>query len=206
MKFSAVVSALFVGASSLKHKYALRRALPPLPEGTPTYGNETCPCISLEKIDKSTHRGYPTYKKVDENGVVTLKVPYPEFVGTKCELWDQTYDKTTCTGKTDKDHWCNRAWCYVDPCTCETMAKKSSYFPTLKTTDKKPVFYSYTTCTPADAETVDTFTCTSPYDPTKHACTCNTNSSSCAASVNNCRWSENGVCISKDLGKGACSR
>ena len=147
------------------------------------HADADCPCISGSNIDSSGEAGYPKYKKVD----------YPADVGTSCEEWDSKADPS-CAGKTDG--WCVDAWCYVDPCTCQGTAKKSSYFPGLKTKEGgKPVYYSYATC---GAE--DKFTCNND-DPTKRACPCNADESACGGGTN-CAWKD-GKCIGAELA-GTC--
>merc|ERR1719281_1438752 len=91
----------------------------------------------------------------------------------------------------EADGWCVDAWCYVDPCTCKGTAKKSSYFPGLKTKAGKPVYYSYATC-----GSEDKFTCNS-VDPTKRACPCNKDETTCGGGTN-CVW-QGGKCIGAEL-------
>ena len=149
-----------------------------------TSNASSCPCIPRDQIDDGGESDYPKYNKGTDQ-----EVDYPADVGTSCKTWDLDADPA-CEGKTDG--WCNDAWCYVDPCTCETMAKKSSYFPSLKTVGGKPLYYSYATCG-VDAET---FTC-SAADESKRACPCNKDETSCGG-ASGCTW-HNSKCLGSDL-------
>jgi len=189
MKFASAVQ--IFAAVGCADAYYKRRNLRSFAYVNPSHltavdGDDSCPCISnIAKneddatIDKRSDPGFPTYQAVT----------YPSHVGTHCKAWDKFHDPAC---KTDEvPGWCESKWCYVDPCTCGTMAKKSSYFPNLKTTGNHPVYYSYTTCKADDA-----FTCTSG-DVTKRACPCHQDETACG-SGENCRWNA-GKCIGAEL-------
>merc|ERR550514_1576476 len=151
-----------------------------LPEAKPTpIPNPECPCIALSNVDSSNEATYPHYNNVD----------YPAAVGTSCRAWDSRADPG-CADATDG--WCVDAWCYVDPCSCKTDAKKSSYFPALDTMHGQPVYYSYATC----GVGADDFTCQSD-DPTKRACTCNADEATCGG-ASGCSWTGN-RCVGSEL-------
>jgi len=181
MKFALAVQTF--AAVSTVDAYYKRRSLRSLRYANATAmmgaADASCPCISQFKIDTSSDPSFPTYHEVN----------YPANVGTSCKAWDKTSDPAC--GGSPAPGWCENKWCYVDPCTCGTMAKKSSYFPKLKTTSGHPVYYSYTTCKADDA-----FTCTSG-DATKRACPCHKDEGSCG-SGENCRWNA-GKCIGAEL-------
>jgi len=68
--------------------------------------------------------------------------------GTSCKIWwdptaacmDITQYPPDWKPLSEQADWCQRPWCYVDPCNCDVAdATKSDYFP-------GEVFYSYATC------------------------------------------------------------
>lgn len=158
----AIAQIFFLVACTDAYKHRFRRTSPSV------NGKTECPCIGTSdkvEIDASSNAGFPHYNDVH----------YHENVGKQCGAWDKhvaaTDDKPytgdpTCTSDKASTHWCNKKWCYVDPCTCHLMAKRSSYFPTLKTTGDKLVFYSYATCLASDS-----YSCSSD-DVTQNACPC----------------------------------
>ena len=87
-----------------------------------------CPCISRSNTDASGEPNYPKCNNVD----------YPDSVGISCDKWDKDTDPG-CAGETG-------GWSMTFGATgthsCKTLAKKSSYFPNLKTTGGKLVCYS----------------------------------------------------------------
>lgn len=187
MKFASAVQ-IFAAVGSADAYYKRRslrslRSFQRMNHSTTMVGaaDKSCPCISADAIDKSSDPGFPTYHEVT----------YPDNVGTFCKDWDAESDPACKLDPTEAPGWCADEWCYVDPCTCGTMAKKSSYFPKLLTTGNHPVYYSYTTCKSNDA-----FTCTSG-DATKRACPCHQDETACGKGEN-CRWNS-GKCIGAEL-------
>jgi len=82
------------------------------------------------------------------------KVTYPADVGGSCAAWDQDiHPECVSDGENSVPDWCQEAWCYVDPCSCDQKAvradKKNGYLQKA-TAGGKPLFYSYKACGSVD--------------------------------------------------------
>jgi len=89
-----------------------------------------------------------------EVGISGSKVVYPADVGGSCTAWDQdVHPECISDGENAVPDWCQEAWCYVDPCSCDQKAvradKKNGYLQKA-TAGGKPLFYSYKACGSVD--------------------------------------------------------
>lgn len=106
------------------------------------WGSPFCKCIGVAPQPGTTD--------VYINGVGS--VAYPADAGAYCNAWDQN-DHPKCKAA-NPPHWCEKKWCYVDPCTCEldTPPKSTVYLPGAKF-QGTPIYYSYVAC--GDTDTGD---------------------------------------------------
>merc|ERR1719453_143606 len=82
------------------------------------------------------------------------KVNYPADVGSSCSEWDQdAHPECISDGSNKLPAYCQEAWCYVDPCSCDQKQvradQKNGYLPSARY-QAKPLFYSYQTCGAVD--------------------------------------------------------
>ena len=94
-------------------------------------GDSKCPCIGFKGV-----QGY-------FNATVGDKVVrYPAETGGSCQPWDE--DQHPCLEKPAQ--WCFKAWCYVDPCNCITVAPPKVAHYIEATYQSHSIYYSYETC------------------------------------------------------------
>lgn len=109
-----------------------------------SYGSEDCPCVGI----------------AGESGTVPVQtlaglMHYPVETGSYCYAWDEGRHDGNCTsGDGLAGHgkeWCSKAWCYVDPCSCNipkpsrpSEHRKGALF------QGHPLHYSYATCGSVD--------------------------------------------------------
>eukprot|EP00931_Biecheleriopsis_adriatica_P021251 TRINITY_DN1394_c0_g1_i6.p1 TRINITY_DN1394_c0_g1~~TRINITY_DN1394_c0_g1_i6.p1 ORF type:complete len:624 (+),score=112.37 TRINITY_DN1394_c0_g1_i6:925-2796(+) len=148
-------------------------------EGETTWGKAECRCIGIGGQSGSTN---VTINKT--------QVAYPADTGTECKTWD-LINHPACSGnKTEIPDWCEKRWCYVDPCSCslDTPPKISSYLPEA-TFSGRTIYYSYDTCGSSDTWTAANH---------KSACVNQVSNESCSA-LPKCAWTEAGKCLGKDF-------
>lgn len=71
---------------------------------------------------------------------------YPAEAGGSCAAWDLD-NNPACAVKGKKPDWCEKKWCFVDPCSCKTAVppQLSAYLPTASM-QGKAIYFSYETC------------------------------------------------------------
>ncbi|CAJ1350504.1 unnamed protein product [Effrenium voratum] len=106
------------------------------------FGDQHCKCIGVAGLQGNV--------SVEVAGRMAA---YPMDLGSSCQSWDA--EKGACRGK-DRPAWCDKRWCYVDPCACALVEppKVSAFFPGA-TYGEKPLYYSYETCGSFDTFTMD---------------------------------------------------
>eukprot|EP00933_Yihiella_yeosuensis_P040415 TRINITY_DN3471_c0_g1_i1.p1 TRINITY_DN3471_c0_g1~~TRINITY_DN3471_c0_g1_i1.p1 ORF type:complete len:487 (+),score=107.05 TRINITY_DN3471_c0_g1_i1:101-1561(+) len=104
------------------------------------WGLDGCKCIGIN--------GQPGTTNVSIAADLTMA--YPSDVGATCEAWDNK-QHPDCTKK-NKPKWCEQAWCFVDPCSCNigVPPKPTVYLPG-SSYQGRPLHYSYMTCGGDDA-------------------------------------------------------
>lgn len=113
-------------------------------------GNGQCRCIGFDQI--------PGTMEIQWKDPTTDKkqmVQYPAEMGGSCRSWDDNVHPM-CKGAGKKPSWCDRRWCYVDPCSCDigTPPKVTMYLPWATFTGKS-LYYSYETCGSEDSFTTE---------------------------------------------------
>eukprot|EP00927_Polykrikos_kofoidii_P040841 TRINITY_DN34837_c0_g1_i2.p1 TRINITY_DN34837_c0_g1~~TRINITY_DN34837_c0_g1_i2.p1 ORF type:complete len:1865 (+),score=292.54 TRINITY_DN34837_c0_g1_i2:271-5595(+) len=107
-------------------------------------GRAGCSCVTID----------PGLQK--ENGGVMASIGgakklYPPGLGSRCEAWDDGLYPNACEKKAQDpglgNGWCIKRWCYVDPCSCDVVAKlqQPSFMPE-QTYRGLPLHVSYATC------------------------------------------------------------
>lgn len=133
----------------------------------------TCMCLGKEGL--GTDRGVPfectfdfakSGKCLDAPGLKAMGQNFTtvaEDYGESCKAheepgWGDCYNQTTSPPSirppAEQADWCNKAWCYVDPCNCDASPAptKSDYFPETVST---VLVYSYETCGDKNLYTAD---------------------------------------------------
>jgi hypothetical protein len=113
------------------------------PTGNP-HGKNKCPCVGIDNI-----QGYFA-AQIDYH-----HVQYPLEVGSACAAWDKDFNPACKAGVPPA--WCQKSWCYVDPCNCdiEVTPKKTGIGLEYQ---GHAAFWSYSTCGNLDLFTADTAT------------------------------------------------
>lgn len=145
-------------------------------------GNGGCRCVGVNNMPGSLKFD------IDQDNVL-----YPAEAGGSCDAWDLD-NHPQCTVKGSKPEWCNRKWCFVDPCSCSVSQppKVSTYLN--GTMQGKSIYYSYETCGNEDMFTATYAKAVCVLEKTKD--TCNKNPK--------CLWSGDS-CLGKELvDKDAC--
>lgn len=108
-----------------------------------SYGDRKCKCIGVEHL-----KGQVAVEVAGETAT------YPADVGSRCAAWDA--EPLSLCAREDAPSWCQKSWCYVDPCACAIAEppKVSTYFPSASYR-KRPLYYSYETCGAQDSFTPD---------------------------------------------------
>lgn len=142
-----------------------------------TWGMGNCRCIGVDGRDG-------VMQAVIGKGQVE---PYPAETGGTCAAWDAGRHPDCM--KADAPKWCNQAWCYVDPCSCQinTPPVVASYAPDGEY-QGRPIYFSYETC-----GSVDTYTAGFH----KTACK-NQKSEKDCTKLKKCGWTGK-ECLGKDL-------
>jgi len=144
-------------------------------------GSSGCRCVGVNNM--------PGSLKFD---IEKEHVLYPAEAGGSCDAWDlDNHPQCAVTGT--KPEWCNRRWCFVDPCSCSVSQppKVSTYVN--GTMQGKSIYYSYETCGNQDMFTA-TYAKAACLEKTKDACNKNAK----------CLWSGHS-CLGKELvDKDAC--
>jgi len=106
-------------------------------------GNAKCKCIGIAGLSGDLLVN-----------VSNQQFRFPGDLGSSCRSWD--HGRHPDCHKEEQPGWCQRQWCYVDPCTCniEELPKVSTYFPRANYR-KKALYYSYETCHSFDTFTYD---------------------------------------------------
>jgi hypothetical protein len=142
-----------------------------------TWGMGNCRCIGVD----------------DRDGVMNALVgkketaSYPAETGGTCAAWDAGRHPDCL--KADAPKWCNQAWCYVDPCSCQinTPPVVAGYVPD-GLYQGRPIYFSYETCGSADTYTAGFH---------KKACKNQKNEEDCNSNKK-CGWTGK-ECLGKDL-------
>eukprot|EP00928_Gymnodinium_smaydae_P088309 TRINITY_DN72415_c0_g1_i1.p1 TRINITY_DN72415_c0_g1~~TRINITY_DN72415_c0_g1_i1.p1 ORF type:complete len:574 (-),score=154.90 TRINITY_DN72415_c0_g1_i1:124-1845(-) len=150
-------------------------------------GEANCPCLANLK---------PPGKPHIKGEKIAI---YPDDIGTSCDVWDGGRYPGACTGSdTSKFEdgqefdWCFQKWCYVDPCNCVTRGahpEASAYFPSGKTPEGRPLYYSYATCGSKDHWTQKNYPL---------ACQTQKFEEDCNELPNKCTWTGT-RCLGKEL-------
>jgi len=134
MSFAILVMFCAAGAAAHREKGGITAMeLNRPPDGLDGSGDPKCPCIGFKGV----------------KGEVNLTVGdtvlrYPAETGGSCQPWDDN-QHPLCMEQ-PKAKWCLKAWCYVDPCHCISLAppKVSHYMEA--TYQSHSIYYSYETC------------------------------------------------------------
>eukprot|EP00927_Polykrikos_kofoidii_P056116 TRINITY_DN50291_c0_g1_i1.p1 TRINITY_DN50291_c0_g1~~TRINITY_DN50291_c0_g1_i1.p1 ORF type:complete len:852 (-),score=114.64 TRINITY_DN50291_c0_g1_i1:117-2672(-) len=155
---------------------------PPYPGGG-YYGREVCRCIGFANIKGHMH--------VDLKSGETVN--YPAHTGSSCEAWDDNHHPEC--KKDMVPPWCKKKWCFVNPCDClvPTPPKESLYLPNI-TFRGRPLYFSYSTCTPPGAPARS-------QSMSLESCVFLRTAIDCRKNLD-CRWNPaKGVCIAAELAK-----
>ena len=106
----------------------------PPQDGLDGGGDSKCPCIGFKGV------------KGEVNATVEDEVVrYPAETGGSCQPWDDN-QHPACLEE-PKAKWCLKAWCYVDPCSCISVAPpKVAHYIAEATYQSHSIYYSYETC------------------------------------------------------------
>lgn len=129
------------------YSYATCGAADQWAKGLPVLGEARCRCTGFQNAPGETI--------VDLGKGKTM--PYPADIGGECLAWDNDRHPDCKGGDANKKPtWCNQAWCFVDPCSCdiEVPPKQSMYLPKAGF-QNRPVYYSYATCNQKDSFSSD---------------------------------------------------
>jgi len=93
----------------------------PVVESPFEIGESNCPCMSINVGDRQK----------ENSTLVTIGVkvvPYPVgLTAGTCDSWDEGRYPGACDNR-DAPSWCEKKWCYVDPCNCDTEQNLCSLF------------------------------------------------------------------------------
>jgi len=121
---------------------ALVKNLCDKPVDEAVWGKKECMCVGMD--------GQPGTTNITTNGV---ELAYPADVGATCKAWDAGRH-VECTGSGAKPDWCNKKWCFVDPCKCNLkQPPTSSTYIKGALFQGNPLFYSYEACGDTDTNT-----------------------------------------------------
>jgi len=152
------------GWSEQKKKYCCNKegksceAWSPTPELKVERGMENCPCVAVS-IGVREQSGIALV-------IAGKNVTYPDdLVSGTCQAWDADLYPGECDGTKDPaPDWCNKRWCFVDPCSCNQTTVMSSHFGPEVLKGSNPLQFSYTTCGETDTFS-DANTCGRLLDP-----------------------------------------
>jgi len=149
------------------------------------YGDNKCRCIGIDNM-----KGYYA-AQVDFH-----HVQYQAETGATCDTWDQ--GKNPACKATVPPQWCNQAWCYVDPCSCD-IEKLATPTETGIVFQGKPAYWSYHTCGSTDfyGQTAKAAAATQGKDAFPDACVHQKSPDSCAQK-SDCAW-DGKKCGGKDI-------
>lgn len=103
------------------------------------YGAENCKCVGIEGLDGSV--------EAKPNGKL---MEFPAEYGSTCKAWEENlHPDCKGDGVGEKPKWCDKAWCWVDPCSCtqaEPPKVTSNWLGHDVRFQGKIMYYSYTTC------------------------------------------------------------
>jgi hypothetical protein len=140
-------------------------------------GKPKCKCVGI------FNQAGSTFMQIGQD-----KVKYPADAGAMCSSWDKEAHPD-CLSDSPPD-WCEKSWCYVDPCECELeVPPKTSSYMENTTFQGKPLYYSYATC-----DAVDTFT----KEEATEACVNQDSADKCNA-LTKCAWAPTNECLGKEL-------
>mmetsp|Transcript_156513 Transcript_156513/g.480154 ORF Transcript_156513/g.480154 Transcript_156513/m.480154 type:complete len:411 (+) Transcript_156513:83-1315(+) len=148
-------------------------------------GSDACRCIGLAEM-----LGYvPAFLASQENATPE-EVDFPAEVGSFCFAWDSKPHPACRGAGPGRPSWCDRSWCYVDPCACDMDAAPAPgrYFPGA-TFQGRQLFYSYASC-----GAVDEYTAAEG----GHTCTSHVAEDSCGG-ARGCVWDPWRGCMSEAL-------
>jgi len=108
------------------------------------YGKPLCKCIGRAGVSGTISTQYQNE---------TLQ--YPAETGSMCKAWDlQSHPE--CRQESDRPKWCDKTWCYVDPCSCSIpVPPKTSWYLPEATIQGRRIYYSYEACGSEDVYTVN---------------------------------------------------
>eukprot|EP00746_Dinoflagellata_sp_MGD_P165381 gnl/MRDRNA2_/MRDRNA2_94606_c0_seq1.p1 gnl/MRDRNA2_/MRDRNA2_94606_c0~~gnl/MRDRNA2_/MRDRNA2_94606_c0_seq1.p1 ORF type:complete len:1140 (+),score=216.23 gnl/MRDRNA2_/MRDRNA2_94606_c0_seq1:110-3529(+) len=153
-----------------------------------TWGRSNCRCIGVANLlgDLVVNVGGKTKGKFP-----TEVTKYPADLGATCQAWDNgRHPDCKNKVKTLRPDWCEKTWCYVDPCSCDASIppKTSKYLPDASF-QGKPIYYSYHTCGSEDSWTAKHH---------KNACV-NQKSEEDCAKHSKCAWTSKNTCVGKEI-------
>lgn len=144
------------------------------------FGAENCRCIGIDKLEGSIEAD------LGKSG----KVPFPASYGAQCAAHDKT-SHPDCKGANPPE-WCDKAWCFIDPCDCqqeEPPKVTAGWLGSTVNFQGKTLYYSYTSCGAEDLFT-EKFN--------KGACMNQKSEAACGALAPKCTWTGT-RCLGKEL-------
>lgn len=146
--FKRVPDLLYRGRQ-VHYSYATCSSEEALEDVLPKIGDDRCRCVGFSDLPGDTAVTWQ-----DPETGVNDTVQYSAELGSSCEAWE--YEKhPMCRGDgPNKPDWCEKRWCFVDPCECNlpTPPKVTMYLPWATFTGKS-LYYSYETCGNPDSFT-----------------------------------------------------
>jgi len=145
------------------------------------FGAEDCKCVGIDKLDGTIEGDVGDGKKL----------AFPADYGATCKAWE-TEHYPGCQGE-NPPKWCDKAWCWVDPCSCgqaEPPKVSAGWIgKDVKSQGGKTLYYSYTTCGSEDLFT-------EKYN--KEACVNQKSPAECQAMGGKCAWTGT-RCLGREL-------
>lgn len=151
------------------------------PRDVKEFGAENCRCIGIDKFEGTI-----------EANLDGKKMPFPASYGAKCAAHEKDLHPD-CLGDKPPE-WCDKSWCWIDPCSCQQLEPPKVTAGWIGDTVKfqgKTLYYSYTTCGAEDLFTES---------ENKGACMNQKSEAACNALHPKCTWQGSlGRCLGKEL-------